>query len=216
MTAEGRPELTVDELLTTTRSVRRRLDLDRPVPRSILEECLRIAFQAPNASNAQNWGWVLVDDPVLRRRMADLYRRGGELEQTLHPPDTRVNESGFAITRMGPRRLIANFELVPVLVVPAFKSIHAATRTTFEQASHWSSIAPAVWSLMLALRSRGLGSTWTTWHLHFEDEMAELLAIPPGYVQAGMLPVAYSIGTDFRPADRSFSEERIFWNRWTS
>jgi len=97
---------------------------------------------------------------------------------------------------------------------PAFWSRFGGRDTTFQQASHWGSIVPAVWSFMLALRSRGLGSTWTTVALHCEDDLAKLLGIPPQFTPAGVFPVAYTIGLDFKPGDRSFSESRIFWNHW--
>jgi nitroreductase len=207
-------ELTVDELLTTTRAVRRRLDLDRPVERSVVQECLELAFQAPNGANEQGWGWVLVDDPELRARMAELYRAGlrdhGEAiahSATGRPPvDGRMSRSvGF---------LIDNMERVPILLVPTIGERYGTT-STFHQACRWGSLLPAVWSFMLALRSRGLGSAWTTLHLYREEEMAELLGIPyPDQTQAGLFPIAYTRGTRFGPADRARSTERIFWNHW--
>lgn len=211
--AEPPLDLTVDEVLTTTRAVRRRLDLDRPVPRAVVEECLRLAFQAPNGSNAQDWRWVLVDDPALRAAVADRYRAGladhlardrsGEPET----PDTMARGAESVAW------LVEHLHRVPVLVVPTVTDRYG-TATTFQQASRWGSILPAVWSLHLALRSRGLGSVWTTLHLYREAEVAEILGIPAGHTQAGLFPVAYTRGTDFRPADRARSEDRIGWNRF--
>jgi nitroreductase len=208
--------LTPDELLTTTRTVRRRLDLERPVERSVVEECLRVAFQAPNGSNRQEWGWVLVDDPVVKRAMGDLYRQGFvdyAASQTPHPvpnPDAALR------SRMSDSVawLRERIEQVPVLLVPTIADSYG-TDTAFATAGTWGSILPAVWSFMLALRARGMGSAWTTVHLYREVEMAELLGIPyPEQRQAGLFPVAYTVGTDFKPADRSLSERSIYWNAW--
>jgi nitroreductase len=210
----GRLDLTIEEVLTTTRAVRRRLDFDRPVDRSVVEDCLRIAFQAPCGANSQGWGWVLVDDPDVRQEMAELYRAGfvdhakrnTDDEGPPQPPNPRMSESV--------RYLAANMQRAPVLMVPTIDRRYGRT-TTFQQASRWGSILPAVWSFMLALRSRGLGSAWTTIHLYREREMAELLGIPyPDTSQAGLFPVAHTVGTAFRPADRARSETRIFWNHW--
>jgi nitroreductase len=209
--------LSADELLTTTRSVRRRLDLSRPVERDVVEECLRMAFQAPTGQNHQNWGWVVVDNPAIRREMAELYRAGQvDHAQRARSPREPVVERTAAADRMAGSvfYLLEHMHEVPVLLVPTVARSYDE-RTSFGVASTWGSILPAVWSFMLALRSRGLGSAWTTLHLYREAEMATLLGIPSDQVQVGLFPVAYTLGTDFRPADRAASEERIFWNRWS-
>jgi nitroreductase len=198
-------------LLTTTRTVRRRLDLERPVDPEVVRKCLRIAFQAPTGANAQNWGWVVITDPELRRRAAQIYKAGGDRHRELFPA-APVTMSGYqmdpADTDFAP--VLAS---VPVLVVPTFSPRFGA-ESMYAQASLWGSLLPAVWNFMLALRMHGLGSAWTTTSLHCHEEMAELLGIPSGYFQAGLFPVAHTIGTDFKPANRSYSETRIFWNRW--
>jgi nitroreductase len=208
-------DLTLDELLTTTRAVRRRLDLERPVERKLVEECAELAFQAPNGSNQQRWGWVFVDDPATKRAMADLYRQGmadhAKRDTTGEPP---VDYTSPAAQRMttSVMHLAEHLQDVPVLLVPTMSG-RLDSMSIFWQASRWGSILPGVWSFMLALRSRGLGSAWTTIHLYREREMAELLGIPFGEAtQAGLFPVAYTLGTRFRPADRSASTVR--WNRW--
>ena len=206
-------DLTPDELLATTRAVRKRLDLDRPVARAVVEECLRLAFQAPNGSNEQDWGWVLVDDPDLRVAVADVYRRG----LADHLARDRSSESAgpktSAATADSVAHLVEHLHEVPVLLVPTIGDRYGSD-STFQQASRWGSILPAVWSFHLALRSRGLGSAWTTLHLYREREMADLLGIPAGHTQAGLFPVAHTLGTDFRAADRRRSESRIGWNRF--
>lgn len=207
--------LGIDELLTTTRAVRRRLDLERPVPRSLVEGCLDLAFQAPNGSNGQDWHWVLVDDPATKATLADLYRQGmrdhiardRRGEPPAGPSDPRISASV--------QHLAEHLERVPVLLVPTVARRYG-TETTFQQASRWGSILPAVWSFMLALRSRGLGSAWTTIHLYREREVAELLGIPfEEHTQAGLFPIAYTTGTDFSPAARDRSRATIGWNRFT-
>jgi nitroreductase len=213
--------LTPRELLTTTRAVRKRLDLSRPVARAEVEDCLRLAFQAPNGSNQQLWNWVLVDDPTRRAAMADIYSaamddhiarmdveraRGTGGTYGVRDRQEEISSSVF--------HLREHLHEVPLLVVPTVAG-RLDGAGIFDQASRWGSILPAVWSFMLALRLHGMGSVWTTLHLHREAEMAELLGIPLDRVtQAGMFPVAYTIGTDFRPASRSASEASIHWNSW--
>jgi nitroreductase len=215
-------DLSFDEVVTTTRAVRKRLDLERPVPREVVEECLRLAFQAPNGSNQQTWGWIVVDDPAVRAEMSRIYVAAMD-DYIARPraaassaPRRDSTKAAASASRMAESvlHLREHFHEVPVLLVPTVAG-RLENRSIFDQASRWGSIIPAVWSFMLALRSRGLGSAWTTLHLHREQEMAELLGIPyEKCTQAGMFPVAYTIGTDFKPADRSWSEERIRWNRW--
>ena len=214
------PTLSVDEVLTTTRTVRRRLDLERPVSREVVEECLRIGFQAPNGSNLQLYDWVLVDDPRLRGAMGDLYRGGLEAQLAASARSARDTPSPYPDTPAQQRisasvyHLIERIQDVPVLVVPTLSG-RMEGRSIFDQASRWGSVLPTVWNFMLALRSRGLGSAWTTIHLHREEDMADLLGIPYGRVtQVGLFPVAYTLGTDFRPADRSRAEDKIHWNAW--
>jgi nitroreductase len=206
------------ELLTTTRSVRKRLDLARPVHRAIVEDCLRIGFQAPNGSNLQLYDWVLVDRPDVRAAMAEIYRGG--LADQLALSAANTDPSPYPDTDAQKRisasvsHLVEHLHEVPILVIPTVSG-RLQDASIFEQASRWGSILPAVWNFMLALRTHGLGSAWTTLHLHREKEMAELLAIPYDEVtQAGLFPVAYTLGTTFKPANRSLSEQHVHWNRW--
>ncbi len=206
-------ELTPDELLSTTRAVRKRLDLGRPVEREVLEECLALAQQAPTGSYRQDWHFVVVTEPELRAGLAALWRRGGEqylgrLERPEEIPGTmgRVLASVF--------HLVDHLHEVPVHVIPCIEG-RTDGKGAFAQASRWGSIMPATWSFMLAARSRGLGSVWTSFHLAHEPEAAELLGIPYDEVmQAALIPVAYTIGTDFRPARRAPLETMVHWDRW--
>lgn len=207
-----------DDLLTTTRAVRKRLDFEKNVPRSLIEECLEVALQAPNGSNLQQWRWLIVDDADLIAKLAGIYndaiedyskeyRRAGLAgEEGENPAFDRMNESV--------QHLAQNFYRAPALVIPCLRG-RMEDQAAFAQASQWGSIIPAIWSLMLAFRSRGLGSAWTTVHLHREREAADLLGIPyEAYTQAGLFPVAFTLGTDFRRGPRRPAAEVIRWNRW--
>jgi nitroreductase len=201
----------VDELLSTTRAVRKRLDLTRPVGREVILECIRLAMQAPTASNTQDWRWLVITDPDKRAAIADIYRGIGaeylaQAAATASDPQTqRVYRSAQGLTE-----ILAH---VPVHVIPCLRQpIDDSNRLV--AASAWASIIPAGWSFLLALRSRGLGSVWTTMHLAKEREVAELLGIPSTVTQAALFPVAYTIGTDFRPAARPPAETITFWDEW--
>jgi len=202
---------TVDELLTTTRSVRKRLDLTRPVSRDVILECVRLAMQAPTASNAQDWRWLVITDADKRAAIADIYGSIGaeylaQAAATASDPQTqRVYRSTAGLTK--------TLAQVPVHVIPCLlQPIDETNRLV--AASAWASIIPAGWSFLLALRSRGLGSVWTTMHLAKEREVGELLGIPDTVTQAALFPVAYTIGTDFRPAARPPAETITYWDSW--
>ncbi|MGE0881500.1 MAG: nitroreductase family protein [Acidimicrobiia bacterium] len=208
-----RLDLTPDELLTTTRAVRRRLDFDKPVERDVLLECLDIALQAPSGSNSQRWHWLFVSDADKKKALADLYRQQfgkayGSISGagTLDATGTRVWSSA--------NYLAENFEKVPVMMV-ACQWGRVDHGDTNAQAGFWGSLLPAVWSFMLALRARGLGSAWTTMHLAYEREAADILGIPYEKVtQGGLFPIAYTQGTDFKPGDRKSHESIVHWDTW--
>ncbi|MGE4650485.1 MAG: nitroreductase family protein [Myxococcota bacterium] len=215
-------DLSIDDLLTTTRSVRKRLDLERPVERAVIEECLDVALQAPNGSNHQQWRWIVVDDRETISRAAAIYLAAMEQysadiaagREQYKQGGSRAQEIGESVAH-----LKANLQRVPALLVPTLADRFGVQRggesTIFHDASQWGSILPAVWSFMLALRSRGLGSAWTTIHLLREREMAELLGIPyETHLQAGLFPIAYTTGTDFRRAARLPVSEVIRYNGW--
>jgi nitroreductase len=205
-----------DHLLTSTRSVRKRLDFAKPVPREVLEQCLEIALQAPTGGNQQNWHFVVVTDADKRKALADLYRRGWDIySQMQRPPmaedDPRTGQMPRVVDSA--QYLTDHFHEAPVMVVPCVEG-RVENLPPFVQASMYGSILPAVWSLMLALRSRGLGSAWTTIHLMYEKEAAALLGIPETYTQAALLPVAYYTGSDFKPAKRLPLAKVSSWNAW--
>jgi nitroreductase len=200
-----------DLLLSTTRSVRKRLDLTRPVEPDVILECLRLAVQAPTGSNQQGWRWVVVTDPDVKASLADLYRRGGG--EYLKAAEALAAEGQQRRVVSSAVYLADHLHEVPVLVVPCIIG-RLGDDSGASAAGLYGSILPAVWSFQLALRSRGLGSTYTTLHLAHEAEAAELLGIPDHVTQAGLLPVAHTEGTDFRPAERPPVEGITYWNGW--
>jgi nitroreductase len=209
---------TVDRLLTTTRSVRRRLDLARPVEPEVIARCIDIALQAPTGSNNQGWHFVVVTEASKRARLAEVYRRGFDDLAPMYGQGAPYPGEDLR-TRQFPRMFASSLHLkdhlheVPVLVVPCIEG-RFETAGVAVQASLYGSILPAVWSFMLALRARGIGSAWTTDHLFHEQEAAEALGIPDTVTQVALLPVAYFLGADFKPARRLPAEERTHWNAW--
>ena len=210
--------LSPDELLTTTRSVRKRLDLTRPVPLELVQECLEVALQAPTGGNSQGWHWLVVTDPELRAahrrvlpaRPSTAYfdgQRGaprGVPTPTGAPSSMRVGDSSaYLADHMGE---------VPVLVLACIEA--AAELPAENQAGLWGSLLPAAWSYQLAARARGLGTAWTTLHLNYEGEVAELLGIPAHVRQGVLLPTAYYTGETFRPAPREPLESVLHVDRW--
>jgi nitroreductase len=213
-------DLTTDELLTTTRTVRKRLDLERPVEREVIEECVRVAMQAPTGGNSQMWQWVFVQDPAKKLALAEIYRSQFDVTYRVSPigsfDDPKVQAQAVR-RRESATYLADNFERVPVIMVPCYPGkIEGQALGT--QAGYWGSFLPAVWSFMLALRSRGLGSAWVTMNLAKQDgerETAEVLGIPfDHYSQAGMFPVAYTVGTDFKPISTHSVDEVVHWDEW--
>ncbi len=211
-------QLSPDELLTTTRSVRRRLDLARPVPRRLVEECVEIATQAPTGSNRQDYGFVCVSDDGRKQAIAELYGRGFDhYAATPGPVYGEGDLRGAAAPRVrsSSQYLRDHLAEAPWLVIPV---IHRRAREgagVAEQASLYGSILPAFWSFMLAARARGLGTVLTTLHLPYEREAAEVLGIPYQEVtQVGMTPLAYYRGEGFRPAARIPLDGILHWERW--
>jgi nitroreductase len=212
--------LTPDELLTTTRTVRKRLDFERPVPRELIEDCIEIALQAPTGSLKQNWHWIVIGDGRVKEAVASVYRdsyhasadaRRANLAYGSTDPRTerlaRVLESS--------EYLADNMARAPWLVIAAGTGRVLDSPTVPEQSRFWGSVLPAMWSFMLAARARGLGCAWTTEHLKREEEVAKILGIPyPEVTQCGLFPVAYSIGTDFKKAKRIPGSELTHWDAW--
>ena len=210
-------DLNPDELLTTTRTVRKRLDLERPVPLEVVKECIDIALQGPSGSNRQTWHRVVITDAAKRAAVGEYYRRAVEsylagpgAAGKLHaddpergPVQRRVGDSvAYLGERMGQ---------VPVLVIPC---LQVRSLPAGNQAGLWGSILPSAWSYMLAGRARGLGTAWTTLHLTYEQEVSELLGLPEDIRQTVLIPTAFSIGTNFKPAPRQPLDDVLHIDGW--
>jgi nitroreductase len=211
--------LSPDELLTTTRSVRKRLDLERPVPLELVRECLQVALQAPSGSNRQNWHFMVITDAEHRAKIGEYYLRSWSAYSAArpsaaeaYPDDGRraatqarvIDSAGYLAERMGQ---------VPVLVIACIDA-GVAQLPARNQAGLWGSVLPAAWSYMLAARARGLGAAWTSLHLAYEREISELLGIPDTVHQGVLLPTAYFTGETFKPAPRQPLHELLHVNGW--
>jgi nitroreductase len=209
--------LSVDEVLSTTRAVRKRLDVSKPVPRAVLEECLELALQAPNGSNRNEWRWIIVDDAATIGKLANEYKaamgilwdgqRQGQPSVTAGVPrEDKLLDSAF--------NLAQKLDRVPAMLIPLMPG-RPDGKSAPEQAVVWGSIIQAVWSFFLALRERGLGSAWTTVALRREREIADLLGIPfDEYTQVGLFPIAYTTGTDFKKAWRKPLSEVLSYDKF--
>jgi len=213
-------DLSIDELLTTTRTVRKRLDLTRPVEAEVIAECLQLAVQAPSAGTKQSWHFLVVTEPVQRQALAELYRKGWEANQAYIKQRTAAvaldekQAPMYARIAASADYLLEHLHEVPVHVIPCIQG-RSEHLPIIQQAGLWGSILPATWSFMLAARSRGLGTSLTSYHLFFEREAAEVLGIPYEQVmQTALLPVAYTLGDTFKPAVRKPLDEVLHWNRW--
>jgi nitroreductase len=205
----------IDHLLSTTRAVRRQLDLERPVPRAVVEECLQLAIYAPNATNAQSWRWLVVTDRELREQIGAVYR------DLLLPISTRLRDERLASGDTDGLRhsnsvlhLAEHLGEVPVLVIPCVERTIDLHANLAEVSGVFGSIYPAVWSFQLALRSRGLGSVFTNAHLLRAEEIAGILGIPSGVTQTCLIPVAYTKRPDFSPPPRRPLADVVRWDRW--
>jgi nitroreductase len=209
----------LDVALTTTRAVRKRLDFDRPVEPAVIQECLDLAIQAPTGGNGQGWRWIVVTDADKRKQLAEWYRdawnavygNAGEDAMATRTPEA---EQQMRRVYQSADFLANNLENVPVHVIPCIMGNLPEGTPAWMAASHLGSIIPAIWSFQLALRSRGLGSCYTTLHLAHHAEAAKMLGIPDNAMQVALIPVAYTKGTDFKPANRRPSSEITYWDEW--
>ena len=214
--------LSADELLTTTRAVRKRLDFDRPVDPELVTECLDIALQAPSGGNRQDWQWVVVTDPARKAALADLYRlawaayRESPYFPTNSPPhEDPAVQASFDRIADSAQYLSENLERAPLFLIPCLAVSRADRPSWVGAASRLGSVIQASWSFMLAARERGLGTCWTTLHLAFEQQAAEILGIPyDDCTQVALIPVAHTIGADFRPGTRMPLDRVLHWNEW--
>ena len=213
--------LSVDEVLATTRAVRKRIDFEKPVEPEIIKECLEAAIQSPTGSNAQSWQWLVVTDSEQKTALADLYKQGWELYsqmegnvQTAYKGDEDERIAQQNRVQDSAAYLAENFEKVPVMMIPILPGRFEGLPSV-ASAAMLGSILPGAWSFMLAARERGLGTAWTTIHLMFEEQAAEVLGIDyQSYTQCALITCGYSKGTDFIPAKRPPLETVLHWDRW--
>ena len=220
MTTNPLLNMSPDELLSTTRSVRKRLDFSRSVEPELLNECLELAAQAPTGSNAQGWHFIVVTDPDKRAALGEMYRKGFEIfygNRAAAEANLPADDPAYVATT---KRVIDSAEYLaehmgeaPVMLIPCI-DVRTDGLNAAIQASIWGSLLPAVWSFMLAARSRGLGTCWTTLHLVHEAEAAELLGIPDNIMQGALIPVAHTLGLDFKAAPRRDMERIIHHDSW--
>lgn len=210
------------QTLTTTRAVRRRLDLERPVDRSVIEQCVSIATQAPSGGNRRGFRFVVVDDPIVRRDIAAIYWRAFEMYRTGPTVATKAFVGDTDKSRIQDRvftsveHLARTLADVPCIVIPCAPGRWDTKEGTRGQAGFWGSVFPAIWSFQLACRTYGLGTALTTMHLEFERDAADVLGIPfDDYTQVGLLPVAHTIGLEFKAAEREEPDNFIHWDRWS-
>lgn len=207
-------QLTPDELLSTTRAVRSRLDYARPVEREVILECAALAQQAPNASNEQLWHFVFVSEPAKKKALARLYKRGAIQYMAMRQGKQAAEPDEAALEAPTGNPLADHMHEMPYLLIPCIqgRTDHAPA---IEQSAKWGTIVPATWSFMLAARSRGLGTCLTSLHLAYEKEAAEVLGIPYDQVQqTALIPVAYTKGTDFKAGKRKDLDEMLHWDGW--
>ena len=214
--------LSADELLTTTRAVRKRLDFDRPVDPELITECLDIALQAPSGGNLQDWQWMVVTDTAKKTALAGLYRQAWAayvkspyFPTNAPPQDDPAVQASFDRIADSAQYLADNLERAPVFLIPCLAVSRVDRPSWGGAASRLGSVIQASWSFMLAARERGLGTCWTTLHLAYEQQAAEILGIPyDECTQAALIPVAHTIGTDFRPGTREPLDRVLHWNEW--
>jgi len=209
------PDLeSVDIALTTTRSVRRRIDWKRPVPREVIERCIDIATQAPTGLNLEAWRFLVITDPVQKLGVAKLYRKSFAQMAEMRANYARQTGAQPPQLRKVHRDLAERLHEMPVLILVCMQG--RPDETLARQVGFYGSVLPAAWSLMVALRARQLGSTWTSLHLTNEQEAAELLGIPEDVTQTVLLPVGYMRDAVLAPAPRKGAREVTYWNRWGS
>ena len=224
--SEEQLSLTNDELLSTTRAVRKRLDFDRDVPMSAIKECMDLAVQAPSGSNAQGWQFVFVTDEAKRQKIGEYYREAfshyRHMPFAIHKLHSDSADASLANSQersaSSADYLADNMGKAPVLMIPCIAgridNVDGANASA--QAGTMGSIIPAAWSFMLAARARGIGTAWTTLHLAHEQAVAELLGIPyESFTQVALIPIAYTKGTDFKPAYRQPVESVMHINQWS-
>jgi nitroreductase len=214
--------LTPDELLSTTRAVRKRLDFDRHVDDALIRECVELAMQSPSGSNNMTMQFVVVRDPDKRKALGEIYRQCYSIYQTMDGVYIGSIDKGDADANAQQQRAANSADFLgdrmgdaPAIIIPCTAGMRTDGLPGMAVASLMANIAPAMWSFMLAARARGLGTCWTTVHLMMEQQAADVLGIPFDTVQQiCMSPLAHTMGTDFKPAKRPPADSIIHWDAW--
>jgi nitroreductase len=201
-----------DLLLKTTKQVRKRLDLTRPVPHEELLECIDIAGHAPMGGNLERNRWMIIDDPETKAKISEYFGAVGR-PYLAQSAEARLDDRGSRVIDSA-MFLVDHLHEVPALVLAMRLDRVPEGSPSGTYAGYFGSVLPGVWSFQLAARSRGIGSAWTTFHLEYEAEVAELLGIPPTVTQACLLAVGYYTGESFSPAPRRPAAEVTYLNRW--
>jgi nitroreductase len=206
-------------VLTTTRSVRKRLDFDRPISRELLLECLEVAVQAPTGGNRQGWNFVIVTDADKKRAVGELYKKSFGIYAASGRPQYEREDprrKQFPRVASSAQYLADRMHEVPAMVIPCIEGrVDVPGASNLEIAGVYGSILPAAWSFMLAARARDLVTAWTTLHLRYERETAQILGIPyERYMQAALITVGYHTGGEFKPAERIPLDKIVHWDEW--
>lgn len=214
--------LDANQLLTTTRAVRKRLDFSRPVEDSVIRECVEIAMQSPSGSNNMTMQFVVVRDEAKRKAIGEVYRQCYEIYKSLDGVYIGSIEKGSDVENAQQSRSASSADFLgehmgdaPALVLACNVGSRVESAPAMMAASMMGNVLPAMWSFMLAARARGLGTAWTTVHLMMEQQVADIVGIPFESVQQACLsPLAYTLGTDFKPAARPDADSIIHWDTW--
>jgi len=211
-----------DQLLSTTRAVRKRLDFSRPVPDELIRECVSVAMQSPSGSNNMTMQFVIVKDPAKRKAIGDVYKQCYSIYQSMDGVYIRSIDKGEAGANAQQQRSADSADFLgdhmgdaPALVIACNMGVRADGTPGMMTSSLMGNVLPAMWSFMLAARARGLGTAWTTVHLMMEQQVADILGIPFESVQQVCLsPLAFTKGTDFKAAARPSADSIIHWDQW--
>jgi nitroreductase len=214
--------LDADQLLTTTRAVRKRLDFSRPVEDSVIRECVEVAMQSPSGSNNMTMQFVVVRDEAKRQAIGEVYRQCYEIYRSLDGIYIGSIDKGDVAENAQQSRSASSADFLgnrmgdaPALILACNAGSRVEGAPAMMAASMMGNVLPAMWSFMLAARARGLGTAWTTVHLMMEQQVADIVGIPFDSVQQACLsPLAYTVGTDFKPAARPAADSIIHWDTW--
>jgi len=207
------------EAILTTRAIRR--FTDEPVSDDDLMACLRAANQGPSGGNIQPWQWLVVRDPDVRARVADVYRRAYEryepaLLAGLPPFRSEDDEASFHRSVRASRHLAEHMGEVPVLIavcMPGISMTLSDAEGDLDVGTPYASVYPAVQNLLLAARDRGLGTTLTTVYRIHQDELRSVLGVPERYEIVALVPMGHPKGAFSTPRRRPV-ETVTRWEHW--